>query len=125
MTPIPRRLNLLLCGAALAVAASCTTAPMAEKSAVPRQFPIRDFFSNPERAFFRLSEDGRTLGFMQPVSIDGAKRRLNVYVQPLEGSQPIPAPIAELKHGVSITDPCLGWETTERILMEGFRTLTG
>ena len=43
----------------------------------------------------------------------------------LEGSQPFPAPIAELKHGVSITDPCLGWETTERILMEGFRTLTG
>ena len=43
----------------------------------------------------------------------------------LEGSQPFPAPIAELKRGVSITDPCLGWETTERILMEGFRTLTG
>ena len=43
----------------------------------------------------------------------------------LEGSQPFPAPAAELRHGVSITDPCLGWETTERILMEGFRTLTG
>ena len=43
----------------------------------------------------------------------------------LEGSQPFPVPAAELRHGVSITDPCLGWETTERILMEGFRTLTG
>ena len=32
----------------------------------------------------------------------------------LEGSQPI-APLPELKYGVSITDPCMGWEQTERL----------
>ena len=63
---------------ALALSA-CTAAPVAEKtSAVPMQFPLRDFFSNPERAYFRLSADGKTLGFMQPVAIDGAKRRVEV-----------------------------------------------
>lgn len=37
---------------------------------MPKPYPVRDFFSNPEKAYFRLSEDGRTLGFMQPVSVD-------------------------------------------------------
>lgn len=32
-----------------------------------------------------------------------------------EGKQPIPADLSQLKYGVSITDACLGWETTERI----------
>jgi dipeptidyl aminopeptidase/acylaminoacyl peptidase len=93
MTPIARTtLQALLGAAVLALAAGCAT-PAAEKTAaVPKQFPIRDFFNNPERAYFRLSDDGRTLGFMQPVSLDGAKRRLNVYVQPLEGSRPVGEP---------------------------------
>ena len=33
-----------------------------------------------------------------------------------EGSQKIPARLADLKYGVSVTDPCLGWEATERLL---------
>jgi dipeptidyl aminopeptidase/acylaminoacyl peptidase len=59
---------------------------------VPTEFPIRDFFSNPEKAYFRLSEDGKTLGFMQPVEIDGNPRRLNVFVQALDGSKPVGEP---------------------------------
>ncbi|HXR08150.1 MAG TPA: hypothetical protein VN765_12520, partial [Candidatus Acidoferrum sp.] len=34
-----------------------------------------------------------------------------------EGSQPFPVPDpATLRYGVSITDACLGWEATERLL---------
>jgi dipeptidyl aminopeptidase/acylaminoacyl peptidase len=66
--------------------------PALAQTARPPQFPLRDFFSNPEQAFFRLSEDGRTLGFMQPVAIDGGERRLNVFVQPLAGSRPAGTP---------------------------------
>jgi 3-deoxy-7-phosphoheptulonate synthase len=33
-----------------------------------------------------------------------------------EGSQPFPRPAAELCYGVSITDACLGWDATERLL---------
>ena len=40
-----------------------------------------------------------------------------------EGSQPFPRPASELRYGVSITDACLGWESTERLLREGYRRL--
>ncbi|HZR20306.1 MAG TPA: 3-deoxy-7-phosphoheptulonate synthase [Verrucomicrobiae bacterium] len=33
-----------------------------------------------------------------------------------EGNQPFPRPAAELRYGVSITDACLGWDATERLL---------
>ena len=34
-----------------------------------------------------------------------------------EGCQPISSNLAELKYGVSITDECMGWEQTERLLL--------
>jgi dipeptidyl aminopeptidase/acylaminoacyl peptidase len=45
--------------------------------------PVRDFFRHPERGYFRISSDGKTLGFMQPY-----ERRMNIYVQPLAGGEP-------------------------------------
>jgi 3-deoxy-7-phosphoheptulonate synthase len=41
-----------------------------------------------------------------------------------EGAQPIPKKVSELKYGVSITDACVSWETTERILRWGFEQLS-
>ncbi len=41
-----------------------------------------------------------------------------------EGNQPIPKNLAELRYGVSVTDSCIGWETTERMLRWGYATLT-
>ena len=32
------------------------------------------------------------------------------------GSQPIPSDLSELRYGVSVTDPCIDWETTEGLL---------
>jgi len=40
-----------------------------------------------------------------------------------EGNQPFPRPRAELCYGVSITDACIGWEATERMLRSGAETL--
>jgi 3-deoxy-7-phosphoheptulonate synthase len=34
------------------------------------------------------------------------------------GSQPFPQPIYKLRRGVSITDGCIGWETTEALVRE-------
>jgi 3-deoxy-7-phosphoheptulonate synthase len=42
-----------------------------------------------------------------------------------EGSQPILANPAELQYGVSITDACISWETTERLLRWCHGALTG
>ena len=36
-----------------------------------------------------------------------------------EGSQPIPADLSKLRRGVSVTDECVGWETTERMVRHG------
>jgi 3-deoxy-7-phosphoheptulonate synthase len=41
-----------------------------------------------------------------------------------EGSQPIPKDLTRLKYGVSITDACIDWETTEELLLEAHKTLT-
>jgi 3-deoxy-7-phosphoheptulonate synthase len=35
-----------------------------------------------------------------------------------EGSQPLSTNLAELRYGVSVTDACIGWETTERMLRD-------
>jgi len=40
-----------------------------------------------------------------------------------EGNQPFPAPRAQLRHGVSITDACIGWPVTERLLRSGCEEL--
>jgi hypothetical protein len=36
---------------------------------------------------------------------------------------PIPKNLNELHYGVNITDSCIGWETTERMLRWGYETL--
>lgn len=35
-----------------------------------------------------------------------------------EGNQPIPADLEEIRYGVSVTDACINWETTEKALRE-------
>jgi 3-deoxy-7-phosphoheptulonate synthase len=40
-----------------------------------------------------------------------------------EGNQPFPRPRDELRYGVSITDACLGWDVTERMLRSGAELL--
>ncbi len=37
------------------------------------------------------------------------------------GNQPIPDDLSQLRYGVSVTDPCIDWETTERLI----RTMRG
>lgn len=40
-----------------------------------------------------------------------------------EGNQPIPGSLSGLRYGISITDPCMSWEDTERILTLGYEML--
>ncbi len=39
------------------------------------------------------------------------------------GSQKIPENISELKYGISITDACIGWDETEKIILEAHKAL--
>ncbi|UKO97762.1 3-deoxy-7-phosphoheptulonate synthase [Nostoc sp. UHCC 0870] len=40
-----------------------------------------------------------------------------------EGSQPINCKKPELKYGISVTDPCIGWEETEQIILAAHEKL--
>jgi len=40
-----------------------------------------------------------------------------------EGNQPIAQDLSKLRYGVSITDSCIGWEVTERMLRWGYEKL--
>ena len=40
-----------------------------------------------------------------------------------EGNQPIPKDLKDLRYGISLTDSCIGWETTERMLRWGHERL--
>lgn len=64
-------LSVAACTALIAVA------PTSAQSV--KQYPLRDFFKNPERAYFRLSPDGKHIGFMQPY-----ESRMNIFVQPFD-----------------------------------------
>jgi 3-deoxy-7-phosphoheptulonate synthase len=57
--------------------------------------------------------------------VDGTRSLIGLMVESNihEGNQPIPKNPAELRYGVSITDSCIGWETTERMLRWGYETL--
>jgi 3-deoxy-7-phosphoheptulonate synthase len=39
------------------------------------------------------------------------------------GNQPIPEDLSQLRYGVSITDKCIDWATTERMLREAYDRL--
>jgi 3-deoxy-7-phosphoheptulonate synthase len=41
------------------------------------------------------------------------------------GQQPIPADLSALKYGVSVTDACIDWDTTERMILMAADVLTG
>ncbi len=57
--------------------------------------------------------------------VGGTKSLIGLMVEShlFEGNQPIPKNKSELRYGVSITDSCVGWETTERMLRWGYEQL--
>lgn len=57
--------------------------------------------------------------------VEGSESILGVMLEShlFEGNQPVRPNLAELRYGVSITDACLGWDATERMLREGAEQL--
>lgn len=41
-----------------------------------------------------------------------------------EGRQEIPEDLSLLKYGVSVTDECIGWDETERLILHAYKTLS-
>lgn len=57
--------------------------------------------------------------------VEGCEPLIGVMIEShlFEGNQPIPKQTSDLKYGISLTDACLGWETTERMLRHGAERL--
>ena len=70
---------------AVSLALAFAIASPATFAAPENPIPMRDFFRHPDRAYYRISGDGKTLSFMQPW-----ERRMNVYVQRVgSGGEPV------------------------------------
>ena len=83
----------------------------------PKKYAVQDFFRNPERGFFRLSDNGAMLGFMEPVSIDGQAARMNVCVQALDGSTPT-GPVRRLTNETERDIAQFFWKGSNTIIYE-------
>ena len=80
--------------------------------------------ANSEKKFARQEEVWRSVIKQRA---GGTKSLIGLMVEShlSEGNQPIPKSLNELRYGVSITDSCIGWETTERMLLWGYEALAG
>jgi 3-deoxy-7-phosphoheptulonate synthase len=78
--------------------------------------------ANSEKQFARQEEVWRSV-IQQRVGGTRSLVGLMVESNLHEGNQPIPKNPADLRYGVSITDSCIGWEATERMLRWAYETL--
>ena len=78
--------------------------------------------ANSEKKFAKQEEVWRSVIEQR---VGGTKSLIGLMVEShlSEGNQPIPKTLSELRYGVSITDSCIGWETTERMLRWGYEKL--
>ena len=78
--------------------------------------------ANSEKQFARQEDVWRSVIQQR---VDGTRSLIGMMVESNlhEGNQPIPKNPADLRYGVSITDSCIGWETTERMLHWGCEAL--
>ena len=79
--------------------------------------------ANSEKKFAKQEEVWRSVIEQR---VGGTKSLIGLMVESHlhEGNQPIPKKLSELRYGVSITDSCIGWEATERMLRWGHATLS-
>jgi 3-deoxy-7-phosphoheptulonate synthase len=78
--------------------------------------------ANSEKKFAKQEEVWRSVIEQR---VGGTQSLIGLMVEShlFEGNQPIPKSKCDLKYGVSITDSCVGWETTERMLRWGYEQL--
>jgi dipeptidyl aminopeptidase/acylaminoacyl peptidase len=78
LRPLARAAALMTTGV-VAVGALTALAATTAHAQPAKQYPLRDFFKNPEQSNYQISPDGKTLAFMQPY-----ENRRNIFVQPIE-----------------------------------------
>jgi 3-deoxy-7-phosphoheptulonate synthase len=92
------------------------------KAGLPAAFMVDCSHANSAKQHSRQEEVWRDLIEQRAA---GNQSLIGVMVESYlkEGNQPFPKPAAELTYGISITDACIGWDVTERMLRSGAETL--
>jgi 3-deoxy-7-phosphoheptulonate synthase len=99
---------------------------LAEQKLVSEKLPpvlmVDCSHANSEKKFAKQEEVWRSVIEQR---VNGTKSLTGIMVEShlSEGNQPIPKNISELRYGVSVTDSCIGWEVTERMLRWGYQEL--
>jgi 3-deoxy-7-phosphoheptulonate synthase len=94
-----------------------------KKSGLPPVLMVDCSHANSAKQFARQEDVWRSVieqRFGGTPSLIGVMIESNLH----EGNQPFPRPVNELRYGVSITDACVSWETTERMLRWGYGQLS-
>lgn len=81
-----------------------------------KQYPLRTFFKKPDRAFFRLSADGRFLSFLQPWSENGGPARQNIFIQALTSDGQLTGQPRQLTSATDRDMVYYFWKGSETIL---------
>ncbi len=94
-----------------------------EREKLPRVLMVDCSHANSSKQFARQEDVWHSVIEQR---VQGSKSLIGLMVESHlhEGNQPITQGSAQLKYGVSITDSCIGWETTERMLRWGHEALT-
>ena len=93
-----------------------------EKAGLPEVLMVDCSHANSGKQHARQEEVWRNLIEQR---IAGSKAIIGVMIESnlFEGNQSLPKSPADLRYGVSVTDACLGWDVTERILRWGAEEL--
>lgn len=94
-----------------------------KKAGLPEVLMVDCSHANSGKQHARQEEVWRSLIEQR---LTGTKPIIGVMIESnlSEGSQSIPKNLSDLKYGVSVTDACLGWDVTERILRWGHEVLS-
>jgi 3-deoxy-7-phosphoheptulonate synthase len=94
-----------------------------QKSNLPAVLMVDCSHANSAKQFARQEDVWRSVIEQR---LNGTRSLIGVMIESNlhEGNQAFPRPVNELRYGVSITDACVSWETTERMLRWGYGALT-
>jgi 3-deoxy-7-phosphoheptulonate synthase len=94
-----------------------------KKCGLPPVMMVDCSHANSSKQFARQEDVWRSVVEQR---IGGTPSLIGVMIESFlsEGNQPFPKPANELQYGVSITDACVSWETTERMLRWGYEKLS-
>jgi 3-deoxy-7-phosphoheptulonate synthase len=93
------------------------------KASLPEELMVDCSHANSGKQHARQEEVFRSLVDQR---LAGATALIGAMIESYleEGNQPVPKNLADLRPGVSVTDACISWQTTDRMLREAHERLT-